>query len=124
MWSCRRDTKIDEQAQGDWHREGADTVTAFTSVLCTCVCVCQKTYGRPSLSGLPEEVFSPLGAFMTTIDNIRLSRVKKETHMKATDQTFGVFRNFAVARPGEERIYDKTKTLQHLKHMVRGLGGS
>ncbi|CEM01659.1 unnamed protein product [Vitrella brassicaformis CCMP3155] len=76
----------------------------------------KKPYGRPSLSGLPEEVFSPLGSFLSTIDNIRLSRVNRVTHEKATDKTFGVFRNFTMTR-GEERIYDKIKTLQHLKHM-------
>ncbi|CEM01655.1 unnamed protein product [Vitrella brassicaformis CCMP3155] len=48
----------------------------------------EKDHGRPCLSGLPAAVMGHMGSFLTTIDNIRrLSRVNRETYMKATDQT-------------------------------------
>ncbi|CEM01723.1 unnamed protein product [Vitrella brassicaformis CCMP3155] len=79
----------------------------------------RKDHGRPCLSGLPAAVMGHMGSFLTTIDNIgRLSRVNRETHMKATDKTYGVFRNFTMTRR-EEDTYRKLKTLQNLKDEAR-----
>jgi len=76
----------------------------------------QKKYGRPCLSGLPEGVIGHVGTFLTTLTAVRLSKVSKETREKAIDDTFGVFRHFAMTKK-EEDIYGKIKKVEEMKHM-------
>jgi len=73
-------------------------------------------YGRPCLPGLPEAVMGYMGSFVTTKTAIRLSKVNKETHQKATDETFGVFRFFSVDTH-ESHAYAKIKKLQDVKRL-------
>ncbi|CEM01721.1 unnamed protein product [Vitrella brassicaformis CCMP3155] len=75
-----------------------------------------KKYGRPSLSGLPEDVFSHLDSFVTSIVVSRLAKVNKETHQKATDQNLGMFRHFTLTSD-EEETYRKVKGVREMQHM-------
>ncbi|CEM10960.1 unnamed protein product [Vitrella brassicaformis CCMP3155] len=76
-----------------------------------------QDHGRPCLPGLPAAVMGTMGSFLTTIDNItRLTRVNKETHQKATDSTYGVFRHFAVTKD-EEGKYNNIPKLRGVKHL-------
>ncbi|CEM32834.1 unnamed protein product [Vitrella brassicaformis CCMP3155] len=83
--------------------------------------VTEKGHGRPCLPGLPAAVIGQLGSFLTTINNVRsLTRVNRETHMKATDKIYGVFRTFTMTRD-EEPTYREIKTLKHLKDEAKTL---
>jgi len=76
-----------------------------------------KKYGRPCLSGLPEDVFSNMGSFVTTKTAARLAKVNKDIHTMATDETFGVFRHFTMTcDEGESysKIRDVNKDTKHL----------
>jgi len=75
-----------------------------------------KNYGRPCLPGLPEGVMGHMGSFLTTMMATRLTRVNKETHQKATDETFGLFRYFAMTAD-ETSNYEKIKKLEQMKHL-------
>ncbi|CEM10914.1 unnamed protein product [Vitrella brassicaformis CCMP3155] len=76
-----------------------------------------QDYGRPCLPGLPEGVVGHMGAFFTTRTATRLTRVNKETRQKATDSTYGVFRQFAMTRD-ETSSYEKIRKLRDVKHLV------
>jgi len=75
-----------------------------------------KNYGRPCLPGLPEGVMGHMGSFLTTMMATRLTRVNKETHQKATDETFGVFRHFSMTKD-EEAKYQAIRKLREVKHL-------
>ncbi|CEM01695.1 unnamed protein product [Vitrella brassicaformis CCMP3155] len=79
-----------------------------------------KRYGRPSLCGLPEDVFSHMGSLMTTKMSACLAKVNKDIRTMAIDETSGLFREFTVTEDEEDsysKVEDVNKEMQHMDKM-------